>query len=105
LILGLTLIANQAFADQPKGPTPTQGAATCIAGFTPTPATWNSTTATSYVCKSSVPACANGTKSEGNVAAMNGPLVSEPGQHNVGQSKNGYFFYTCAVPANVKPTT
>jgi hypothetical protein len=99
IMIGVTLIGNQAIAAD-RNPAPTSGAATCIAGFTPTPTTWNSTTATSYVCKSSKPACANGTVVEGNTAAISGPLVNEPAQQNIGMSKSGgYFYYTCGVPA------
>jgi hypothetical protein len=100
-ILGLMLVSNQVFAASPA-PAPVSGAATCISGFTPTPTSWNSTTATSYVCKSEKPACARGTALEGNVKAISG-LVNEPGQQNVGQSKSGYFFYPCGVPSKVAP--
>jgi hypothetical protein len=105
--LGLALIANQAYAAENSRPaaTPTAGPATCIAGFTATPTTWNSKTATSYVCKSSKPACANGTALEGNTAAMSGGLVNEPAQQNIGMSKSGYFYYTCGVPANIVAPT
>ena len=106
LTLSLTLAASQAIAADPGArPAPTAGAATCISGFTATPTSWSAKGPTSYVCKSEKPACANGTQVEGNTKAISGPLINEPGQQNMGMSKSGYFFYTCAVPSAPVHTT
>ena len=103
LALGIVLATNQAMAES-RGPAPTQGTASCIAGFSANPGTWKQ--GTSFVCTSEKPACPNGTIYEQNTGAISGPLVNQAAQTNHGQKgDNGAFFYSCLAPAPNKPTT
>jgi hypothetical protein len=94
LIIGLALVSNQVLAANTPATAPTSVAATCISGFTPTPATWNSKSAPSYVCKSDVPTCPNGLHLTNVVRKPD--VVGSTGAH---AAPHAYFSYKCAVAA------
>jgi len=99
-VLGATLATSAAYAVE-RTAEAASGQSTC-ATFdgvqNVTPGSWNSKTATTYVCTSWPRKCAQGTKPLENTGAVSGPLINSPAQTNYGY-KNGSFLYACGVPA------
>ena len=103
-VFGAALATSAAFAVDRVATAGQSSCATFSGVSNVTPGFWNAKTAPTYRCTSWPRKCAEGTKPLENSAAISGDLVNQPAQTKYGV-QNGEFFYTCGVPATLKPTT